>query len=477
MRRNQKGLGGASPRNQRPVIDSPRKRLMVSAVVLTFLLTIPLTACSLSTSHATKTTATTTAVVVTTATATSSSTAEPPPTPSPTASSVPTSAATPTNSPTALIASPTAVSTPTSDVTAVIQKLIEQGNHEEEQAIASNDPTVMQDTSTANYYSQLVQNVQTLLSDGVTSIHLVHLDWGEITQQNATTIQATTTETWDAVLADSTTQQQTDLNVYTLVLENNVWKIDADQHPNTQPLQTPGSASGAATPGASPATTTSPSENWAGYSATGGTFTSVSASWTVPRVGTTTDPAADATWVGIGGVQSTDLIQAGTDAIVESGQVTYAAWIETLPRAAQNVPLSVTGGDKVTASITQQSSGEWQITIKNLTSGKSYQNTVQYNSTLSSAEWIEESPSAGRRNLLPIDDFGSVSFSNCVTRVDGNQRTIAQVHGEPISMEVASGQELAQTSILGSDGQSFTVTRTNIPAPSVSPRRNQFPSG
>jgi hypothetical protein len=378
------------------------------------------------------------------------------------------------------LASPAPVASPSTDVTAAIKQVIQQANHEQEQAFASNDPTVMQDTATSDYYSQLVQDLQALAADGVTAIHLVHLDWGQISLQGASHAQATTSETWNAVLFDHSTQQETDTNVYTLVLQDGGWKIQADQHPDTRELQTPGGTSGTpaatAAPGPipSPAPGSSPSVNWAGYSASGGTFTAVSATWTIPTVGTSTDPAADATWVGIGGVSSTDLIQAGTDAIVENGQVSYAAWIETLPQAAQNVPLTVSPGDQVNVAITEQSSGTWQIVIKDVTTSKSYQTTVQYQSTRSSAEWIEESPSAGRRLLLPLDDFGSIPFSAASAVVDGHQRTIAQANGEPITMEVSRGQELAIPSVLDADGAGFTVTRTDVPAPRMSPGGRRF---
>ena len=51
----------------------------------------------------------------------------------------------------------------------------------------------------------------------------------------------------------------------------------------------------------------------------------MSGSWTVPNVTPSNSDAADATWVGIGGVSTSDLIQAGTDVNVQSGQVIYTA--------------------------------------------------------------------------------------------------------------------------------------------------------
>src|SRR5438309_1000367 len=95
------------------------------------------------------------------------------------------------------------------------------------------------------------------------------------------------------------------------VLDNGQWKIKSDTHPDQQQ---PGV--GASTP---PQTQPIPfpdnrntSHNWSGYAATGGTYTSVSGTWTVPQFNADSQPGVDAAWVGIGGVRSRDLIQAGT---------------------------------------------------------------------------------------------------------------------------------------------------------------------
>src|SRR5579862_7331722 len=63
------------------------------------------------------------------------------------------------------------------------------------------------------------------------------------------------------------------------------------------------------------------SRNWAGYAAGGGSFTGVTATWTIPQ---SSGSGVDATWVGIGGLQTRDLIQAGTQGTVtRSGSVTH----------------------------------------------------------------------------------------------------------------------------------------------------------
>ena len=353
---------------------------------------------------------------------------------------------------------------------AAVKQVIQQANQEQIQALAQNDPTLMQDTTTSAGYLQFQQDLQSLTGAGVTSIDLKDLKWSNITQQNATTVKVTTVETWEATLANSVTQQQSDTNVYTLVLLNGSWKITSDEHPDVSGGQTTsGSGTQPGTTTTIPVDSIGQSVNWAGYAATGGTFTGVSATWTVPTVSTSTQSSADAAWVGIGGITSTDLIQAGTEAIVQGQQVSYAAWIETLPQAEQQVALTVSPGDQVSVSIDQQSTGVWQIVMKNLTTGQTYQTTVNYDSSLSSAEWIEESPSAGRTQVA-LDNFGSVSFSNATAVENGQSTSIQQANGKSITMTAQNGQALTQTSSLGTDGSSFSVTRTDVPS-------SQYPSG
>lgn len=211
------------------------------------------------------------------------------------------------------------------------------------------------------------------------------------------------------------------------------------------------------------------SNNWAGYVATGGTFTSVSGSWIVPQVNAT-GTSSDATWVGIGGTTSRDLIQTGTRAVVNSnGQVSYQAWYETLPANSRRIPLTINPGDSITASIAQQSANQWAISLRDITTGQNYQANVTYASSLSSAEWIEEMPVLGR-SFIPLDNFGSVQFSALSTVKDGTALTPAQANAQSIVMVNHSGQALAQPSALGSDGASFTVTRTaSTPTQIVSP--------
>ncbi len=202
----------------------------------------------------------------------------------------------------------------------------------------------------------------------------------------------------------------------------------------------------------------SESRNWAGYAATGGSYTAVSGTWTVPQFSPDSPVGTDATWVGIGGVRGNDLIQAGTqETVTGHGQTEYQAWVETLPQPSKTVPLAIGAGDSISVSIEQSANEQWQIAFSNNTSGKTYQLTVQYKSSLSSAEWVVEAPSARRGRLLPLDRFGTITFSQASAVRDGQTVTVAQAGGRAITMISRAGQALASASRLGDDGGSFSV--------------------
>jgi len=213
------------------------------------------------------------------------------------------------------------------------------------------------------------------------------------------------------------------------------------------------------------------SRNWAGYQSTGGSYTSVSGSWVVPSVAanTVSEYTADAAWVGIGGVVSNDLIQAGTQEITDSkGDVTYQAWYELLPSTSQTVPLTISAGDAISVSINLVSgsansgTSQWSINITDQTTGKSYSTTVNYASTLSSAEWVEEMPSTalGNQNVyIPLDAFGSINFTGANTTENGLSMSLSQINADPLEITNNQNQPLTSLSTIGSNG-SFTVTRT-----------------
>jgi hypothetical protein len=227
----------------------------------------------------------------------------------------------------------------------------------------------------------------------------------------------------------------------------------------TTPTDTSGGGSG----GESAQVTTSyASLNWSGYMAVHGVFTSVSGAWVATNpAGNGRTVTADSTWIGIGGVTKDDLIQVGTQNIITpNGQVTSSAFYELLPDYSQPVPgVTVSPGDNMTATISQISDREWSISITNKTSGQSNTFNVDYSSSLSSAEWIEEAPSFASGRIIPLANFHTSSFSEGSTKMNGNVVGIAKSTAQPVTMVDRAWRVLAAPSVLGIDGASFTVTQ------------------
>jgi hypothetical protein len=362
----------------------------------------------------------------------------------------------------------TATATPAASVAATsgdpaqveaVKQTLQRANEAQATAFNTGNPSLMRATATADFYTQLQQTNSDLSTGGVSKIVLESTEYRSIsvTGANAT---ATTLETWTSTYTDGSSDRATARNDYTLVLEAGVWKIATDDQPTAvlQPAPVPQTDTG--TPAA--ASSVSTSSNWSGYSASGGRFTSVTGTWTVPTVSATT-AGADATWVGIGGIDGSDLIQAGTEASVNGGAVTYNAWIEMLPASSKPISLSVNPGDSVTVTITEKSAGLWSIALKNNSTGGAYDTTVQYASSHSSAEWVQEAPSVGR-GTVPLDDFGTVKIDGASAVRDGRSMDLASLSPQAITMINGTRQPIAVPSVLGTDGASFAVTRTQNPS-------------
>ena len=354
---------------------------------------------------------------------------------------------------------------------AAIRDVIQRANQAQAQALAKNDDTLMRETATDSYYQELVLTNRDLANGGVTSIALTNITWGDVTV-SGTTAQATTFETWRSTYNDGSTDERTDRNEYTLTQRSGAWKISADVQPDSRVIEPGTGTSPSVTQPGTPAAVLSHSSNWSGYAATGGVFTAVTGSWIVPTV-SSTSVGADATWVGVGGLTGRDLLQAGTQAMVSAdGTVEYSAWTEMLPQTSHTVPLAVRAGDAVTVTLTQKSGNTWAITIKNDTTNENYSVTVQYSSSNSSAEWVQEAPSAGR-GVVPLDQFGTLRFTAGSAVEDGKSQTLAELGARAITMINGRGQAIAQPSVLGHDGSSFTVTRTDAPSTSTGGRRGR----
>ena len=199
------------------------------------------------------------------------------------------------------------------------------------------------------------------------------------------------------------------------------------------------------------------SSNWAGYDATGGGFTSVSATWTEPSVTPdTTQASYSAFWVGLDGDGSNPVEQCGTDADNGHGTPSYFAWYEMYPAPSVVISsMTITPGDVMHGSVVTDGAGDFTLTLSDETTGvtKTVQKT-NAGALGASAEVIAEAPSDAQ-SILPLADFGSIGFSDC----DINGAPLAEAAWQQIDMvDPSTGTTLATASALGADGASFSVT-------------------
>lgn len=196
--------------------------------------------------------------------------------------------------------------------------------------------------------------------------------------------------------------------------------------------------------------------NWSGYAVTGSGITGVDGTFVVPTAGLD-PPGFAATWAGIGGYSTSDLIQAGVEEDSVGG---YNAWYEMLP--ASETPLSgctgdsactVNPGDDITVDISNTGGSNWNISLTDA-GHWSWSKTVSYSSSESSAEWILEAPTLLVAQTL-LANVGTVHFGPTSTYTQGgSSHTIAE--GNPTQIDLGLGiVNEATPSALASDGESF----------------------
>ncbi len=199
------------------------------------------------------------------------------------------------------------------------------------------------------------------------------------------------------------------------------------------------------------------SSNWAGYALAAGPYRSVSGQWTVPTVGPTGRSSYSAQWVGVDGVSSASLIQAGTQANFIHGSPQYSVWWEILPAPAVAIrTLTVRAGDVISVTIARVSAGRWRITLKDSRSG-SFTTTRDYTGPGTSAEWIEEAPFIGWR-IPPLAVHGPVVFDNAMV----NGRVAHLSMGDAGAM-LRRGVLVDTPSAPDPDGNGFAVAEQATP--------------
>src|SRR3989454_5023247 len=206
------------------------------------------------------------------------------------------------------------------------------------------------------------------------------------------------------------------------------------------------------------------STNWSGYAVTGasGSVSDAKGSWTVPAIQGTCPSTNQYSsfWVGIDGFSSGTVEQTGTDSDCQNGAPTYYAWFEFYPHPSFLINgMTITPGDHITSQASFRGRS-FTVTITDTTTGVSFSTSSRVRSAQrSSAEWIAEAPSSSG-GILPLADFGTVSYSSCTATVSGTSGTIGSFGSsvQVITMVSNSGAVKAQPSALSGSGDSFSVT-------------------
>jgi len=199
-------------------------------------------------------------------------------------------------------------------------------------------------------------------------------------------------------------------------------------------------------------TNSSSANDWSGYVEQGSSdFTSVGGSFVVASTPALSGDLASA-WAGIDGYGNDSIVQAGVSGTGTShGTVAYEAWWETYPSAVQNI-FAVSPGDTINVNIWQISSGEWEITLNDVTNGQGFAVQEPYSGPGATAEWVMEGSDG---NPTPFYN-GTLTFTNL-------RASAAGIGAVDMIMDDVYG--VSTPSTLGGVGFSLASSTTAPPTP------------
>ncbi len=206
--------------------------------------------------------------------------------------------------------------------------------------------------------------------------------------------------------------------------------------------------------------------NWSGYadtSTTTGEFTSVSASWVVPKVTCTTEDRIASDWVGLDGANNSTVEQDGTVSQCYEGSAVYYTWYEMFPASEVIVGTGVKAGDHITASV-KRSGTSYTLTVTDATTaGNNVSTTATCPASTcldESAEWIAERPAFTNTGVVPLVQFAKTTFKAAKATGGGTSGVISTfTPTDQISMiDSTQAYTLDATSALNTAGNSFSET-------------------
>jgi hypothetical protein len=184
----------------------------------------------------------------------------------------------------------------------------------------------------------------------------------------------------------------------------------------------------------------------------------LNASWVVPSVAVSLGTTHSSAWIGIGGKFDSSLIQIGTEHDSVDGKTKFNAWYELLPDYAIAIPMTISQGDLISASINliDNHTDLWLLQLTDLTTGESFNKKVNYNSTRLSAEWIVERPTVNGQ-ISTLANFGDLTFKEAYVNIDSNIAPVGATSFSQIHMTDQQNTQLTTVSQISPDGTGFTV--------------------
>jgi hypothetical protein len=196
------------------------------------------------------------------------------------------------------------------------------------------------------------------------------------------------------------------------------------------------------------------SQNWSGYAVHGGTYHSVSASWTEPTGHCSgSGNKYSSFWVGLDGYSTNSVEQTGSEVDCNGSSPQYYSWWEMYPAASVVISKPVSPGDHFHGSVTF-SSGTYTLKLTDSTKGWTATEKKTASDANGSAEVIIEAPCCtATGGILPLADFGTAYFS--ASKVDGS--SIGSLSPTKIIMVTSNGTPKDKISAL-TNGTNFSGT-------------------
>lgn len=214
----------------------------------------------------------------------------------------------------------------------------------------------------------------------------------------------------------------------------------------------------------------SPSSNWAGMVQLGTSEQSVQASWTAPGFSQAAQPGSSiAEWIGLGGAQSSQLIQVGTITTANNqGSAQTSVFWEKLPGSAVQTA-TIPTGSSVTAQIVPAGNDQWRLILYVKGSATPLIDKLVFLSprhaqaVQTSADWITEVPTGNNG----LDSLAPVS-STVMTNVKANNTPLKSMN--PNSLQTiglyGNGGQLLAAPVSDSSSTSQITVQTvygNLP--------------